>query len=196
MAMGVVDDKEFERELENSHVNNSPCKSITPSDFNIPDSKVEIIERGRGKNNLEVPNPLRNIIGETHHAQGREAALALAESFGISRSSESAYAEGATSTASYYDRPNRKKVNEVKERIGKKASRITESALDKISDDKLDELSALELTQVAKNVASVVKVMDDSDNDNPQNPLNISAITIYSPQIVNENKFEMVYSKE
>jgi hypothetical protein len=194
MPMGIVSNQDFEKEVNNSSKDTIPSRILNDV---VPEneSKIEIIERGRGKGNIEVPNVLRNIIADTHHANGREAAMSLAESFSISPSSESAYAQGATSTASYHDRPNRKTVNKTRKRIAEKAEKLTESAIDKITDEKLDELSALELTHVAKNVSSVVKNLETDDNSK-ENPLNISPIVIYAPQVKNENSFEMVFSKE
>lgn len=188
MAMGIVSEKEFEKELDNSNKPTIPVREI-------PNSSIEIIERGRGKDNVEVPNVLRNIIGETNTAEGRKAALQIAESFNLSPSSVSAYGKGATSTATYYDRPNKPSLDKVRQRIADKAKLVTESALDKLTDDKLEDAKPVELSIIAKNVSSIVKVMEGEINSN-DNPLNISPIVIYAPQVKNEQNFDVVFAKE
>ncbi len=113
MPMGIVSEKDFEMERE----------KMVPSTNPIPTKPVEIVDvnRGGGVGSVEVPNTLRNIIGEESITNGRQAAVELAQQFGISPSSVSAYGVGATSTASYAERPNAPQINGVKEKIAKRA---------------------------------------------------------------------------
>src|SRR5215510_1658905 len=114
MAMGIVSNKDFDSELSSLQ---------TPKPVEKIVKQVEVIDvpaKGRG-NNLEVPDALRKVIGETSAIHGRAEAVELASNFGISPSSVSAYANGSTSTSSYADQPNKDHITDAKQRISKKA---------------------------------------------------------------------------
>lgn len=185
MSMGIVNDKEFEIESE---------KLIHPS--NESHGIVTTIEKGRGKGNVEVPESLRKIIGETNELDGRKSALALGKSFGISPSSVSAYANGSTSTNSY-DNPNKELKNHIdsaKERISKKARSTLFKALNGITSDKLNESRARDLSSVAKDMSAIIRNMEPDSNESKNS--NSPTFVFYAPQPIKEDIFDVIYSKE
>ena len=181
--MGIVDDSDFESELNN--VNSS-----------MGNTDIELLRRGRGLDNIAVPESLRKIIGETNEIDGRPAALELGKQFGISPSSISAYANGATSTSSY-NQPSESLNNHVqnaKERIATRARHRLMNALKHITDDKLQSSDAKELAGVAKDMSVVIKAMEPDvvNNINKSGPTFI----FYAPQFSKEETFDVVYTKE
>lgn len=191
MPLGIVSDSELEKEISNSGQNNAP--PIIPIVSPIV-GEVITIEKGRGHGSLEVPDSLRKIIGETSELEGRKQALALAESFGVSPSSVSAYSNGSTSTSSMDRQPNLDHINQAKERISKRARKVLNRALANITEAKLSDAKAPELAQVARSMGAIVKDMEPEKAriDERQGPQFI----FYAPQIISEQKFETVYAKE
>lgn len=183
MPMGIVSDKDFEN--EDSKLNPQPK----------PKSEVITIEKGRG-NNPEVPNGLRNIIGETAITDGRASALDLAKQFGLSPSSVSAYTQGATSTATYDVRPNEGVIRNTKEKIGKIARGKLMKALRNITDDKLESTSARDLSGIAKDMSAVVRNMEEEQSVKNNTVNTGPTFVIYSPQFKKEEHFDVVTAKE
>lgn len=183
MAIGVVDDKEFETEVS----------KITPV---VKEGVVVDIIKGRGNGNVEVPDSLRKIIGEVNEIDGRKDALALAKQFGISSSSVSAYGNGATSTASYDDSKSSIKdhINRTKERISKKAQNRLVLALNEITPEKLKEAKLKDISSIAKDMSGIVKDMEpeqarEGKDSGPQ-------FIFYSPQFRKEEHFETIIVNE
>ena len=187
MAMGIVSDHEFYLEKEKL---NSPDVNESPT------AQIIDVNKGRG-NNPEVPNGLRNIIGETATENGRQEALALARNFGISDSSVSAYSRGATSTISYDDTPNSGVINGAKERISKKARGKLLLALNQITDEKIRDAKLRDISGVARDMSAIVKNMEDSNKgNNDQNKPSGPTFIFYSPQTRKEEVFDVVHAKE
>ena len=185
MAMGLVNDEDFECELNKS--NQKPLASVK-----------EII-KGRGENSVEVPESLRKIIGETSELDGRKEAVALAKMFDISESSVSAYANGATSTANY-NQPStepdsiQSHINKSKERISNKArSRLFES-LKCITDEKLKEASVRDVSQVARHMSAIIKEQEPTVNTNNEN--NGIQFIFYSPHLKQEDVYDTITVSE
>jgi hypothetical protein len=199
MGMGIVSDRDFHKEISNSSTN--PTKSTDKIDktSDSPDKAIsgEIVDvnRGRGVGNPNVPDSLRKLIGDTSLTDGRSEALQLAASFGISGSSTSAYAVGATSTGSYDDRPNEKLITKSKQRISKRARGKLLSALRHITEDKLEGAKARDLAGIAKDMSTVVKQMEDTDKAEDKSK-NGPTFVFYSPQIRKEEEYEVVHAKE
>ena len=189
MPMGIVSESDFDNELEKV----SPSQKKPDSDT----SKGVIVDvnRGRGKGNVEVPNTLRQLIGEESALNGHSSAIELAKSFGLSPSSVSAYAAGATSTATYNETPNKEHINASRERITKKARHRLLSALQHITKDKLAVTGAKELAGVAKDMAAVIRTMEP-DTKGPALTNNGPTFVFYSPQQRKEDTFDVVYAKE
>lgn len=186
MPMGIVSDKDFEKEVAHT----------VPTPIETPVTTViQPINRGRGAGNVEVPNSLRNVIGDEAATNGRESATELARRFGISQSSVSAYGTGATSTASYAERPNAGVIKEAKERIAKRARGKLMRALNKITDEKLDAANAKDLAGIAKDMSAVVRTMEPEDVKAPTGN-NGPTFVFYAPQMRSEEQYAVVHTKE
>lgn len=176
MPLGIVSDTDFDKEIERHE------------SFPIP--TIIEIEKGRG-HNVETPEAIRAIIGETSITDGRQEALAIAKQWGISTSSVSAYANGATSTATY-NKPNgelKNHINRTKERITSKARKNLFAALSHITTDKLAEGSLREVSGVARDMSSIIKDFEPDSNRNS----NISAQFIfYTPKMRSEDSFDVI----
>jgi len=185
MAIGVVSDSDFETEV-------NKVRSINPIG-----QVVDKTPLGRG-NSLEVPDSLRKVIGETGAVDGRQEALALGRMFGISPSAASAYANGANSTTTY-DTPNpgiKSVINKRKERISRRASKVLNASLDELAnEDKLKDVKAIELSTIARNMASIVKDMEPeiekgpSENGGP-------TFVLYAPQFTKEERYDVINLNE
>jgi hypothetical protein len=184
MAMGIVSDEEFNKELDSNQAPEMKVPEVMP-----------LVKPGRNKGDNNVPDSLRKIIGETSVIDGRQEALALARDFGISPSSVSAYANGSTSTDSMDKTPNKNHLNNAKERISKRARLTLRKALLHITDDKLSTTKAVELAQIAKSMSGVIKDMEP-DNPGPNNGKMEPQFIVYSPQLHVENNYEVIHSKE
>jgi hypothetical protein len=192
MAMGIVSDDDFNREKNNL---TKKVEVVIPANSIIPE--VLPIERGRGKGNLEVPNSLRNIIGETSITSGRQEAVELAKQFGISESSASAYANGATSTASYNEKPNGSIISQAKERISKRARGKLLLALNQITEDKFEGAKLRDIAGIARDMSVVVKNMEESNKDGGGDNKPTVNFVFYAPQTRDEKAFgEPIYTKE
>lgn len=175
-----------------------PMGIVSSEDFEIEKKQVEIKrlpDKGRGNGNNGVPDSLRKIIGETSSIDGRQEGLSLANQFGISPSSVSAYSNGSTSTASY-DSPTEIKnhIDDAKERISKSARIRLRKALHHITDEKLEGAKLTELSSVAKDMAGIIKVMEPEReaNQNQNGPI----FVFYAPQIREEKGFDYIEVKE
>ena len=200
MAIGIVTDEDFQRELDK----HTPSSKRVPS---IPSPVVDVVHtpeivsiptRGRSDGDVNVPDSLRKLIGEEALLNGRPAAIALAASFGISASSVSAYTKGATSTSSY----NQPKpsivghINKSRTRAIGRAQKTLNGSLAAITQDKLDYSDARDLSAIAKDMSVVIKNLEP-----PQVPHDPTAqvqpqFTIYAPQFRDERSFEIITVNE
>lgn len=191
MAMGIVSEKDFDSELTkvSSDKPREESKSIP-----VTGEVVDMPAKGRGVGNVEVPNSLRKVIGETAVTEGRDQAVELARQFGISPSSASAYGVGATSTSSYDETPNQSVVARAKDKIAKRARHKLMSALRHITDEKLGEAKVRDLASIAKDMSVVFKHMEP---DGPKAPTNTGpTFVFYSPQFRKEEHYDVVQAKE
>ena len=188
MAIGVVTDEDFQKELD------SLSGKVVPSTPPI-EGEVVIVEKpskGRASGDVNVPDSLRQIIGEDAVINGRQSALGLAGMFGISASSVSAYANGATSTKSY-DSPSSSitsHISKSRERAIKRASRVLGSSLKAITQDKLDYTDAKDLSAIAKDMSVIIKNLEPEKVLETNQPT--SQFVIYAPQFRSENSFETI----
>jgi hypothetical protein len=194
MGMGIVSDSDFDKEFDklNPHLTERPRERTNET----PATVIKEVEKGRGEGNVEVPNSLRNIIGQTAITGGRQEAVELAQRFGISPSSASAYANGSTSTASYDKRPNGGVINSTKDRIAKRARNRLMLAMKHMSEDKLEAASLKDLSAVAKDMSIVSKNMDTTESNVPDVSKSGPTFVFYSPQFSNEERFDIVRTKE
>ena len=190
MPIGLVDDSEFEKELQS--YTRKVVTSTVPS--------VQIVEkphRGRSDGDNNVPDSLRQIIGEESVINGRASALQLARDFGVSPSSVSAYANGATSTKSY-DQPKSsiiQHINKSRARATKKAARVMASALSAITQEKLDYTDARDLSGIAKDMSAIIKNLEPPQIAGNNSEVN-QQFVIYAPTFRREESFDVIDVKE
>ena len=185
MGMGIVNTDEFDSQLDNLNLS----KQIRE------DASVITIESGRGKGNVEVPDSLRKVIGETSITDGRTEAIELGKQFGISASSVSAYSAGAHSTASYDETPNKPVINDAKERVARRARTKLMLALNSLTPDKIINSSGRNIAAIAKDMSAIVKNMEP-DLPKSVTELNQPQFIVYAPQTKSEDMFDVVYSKD
>jgi len=148
MPIGVISNEEMELEL-------SSDRSVL--------HLVPAAQHGRNKGDDNVPQSIREFIAS--EAIAGASAEELHKALNVSRSSISAYKNGATSTTTY-NKPQEalaNKINDVKTRIGSAAQNKIIMALNKISKDKLEGLGARDLGGLAKDMAHVVEKMQPKE---------------------------------
>jgi len=194
MPIGLISDDLFLQELNRlSQSNNSSKATALTPEIITPPSK------GRSEGDVNVPESLRKIIGETSVIEGRQAALDLAADFGISPSSVSAYAKGATSTTTY-DSPNKSligHINKSRVRAISKAQKRLNGALSAITQEKLDYTDAKDLASIAKDMTVVIKNLEPPpspavDPNAPKSP----QFVIFAPQFRDERSFDTIHVSE
>jgi len=191
MAMGVVNDADFEKELASLTRKEIKIETNTPLPA-ITGEVMEIEKPGRKEGDVNVPSSLRALIAATHVEESRRDALEFAESVGVSSSSVSAYAKGANSTASYQN-PNQQLQSTVvsaKGRVATKARRRLNMALDGITPDKIAAAKVKDIAGIAKDMSVVMRNMEDGEKGPVDN--GAPRIVIFAPQIRQENHFEMM----
>lgn len=189
MAMGIVSDKEFDSAF-------GDC--VNPKPKSIPVAQiVDITSRGRKEGDVNVPDSLRNIIGDTAVTDGRQEALALGETFGISPSAVSAYSKGATSTASYNDTPNKANIDGAKQRIAKRARAKLMLALTHLTTEKLEGAKARDIAGIARDMSQVMKnVEPETTGKGGINTGDGPTFVFYAPQTREEKTYEVIQVKE
>lgn len=188
MAMGIVSDKDFERELERAiPIVNDVATEILEGEI------VDIEKPGRRPGDNNVPDSLRKIIGETGELDGRQDALALASTFGISASSASAYRNGSTSTKTYDEQPNKPHIEHARTRIQSRARKILFRSLRHITEDKLEAQPPLALANIARQMSGIVKELEpEKENDNKP----LAQFIIMAPPVKDESAYEHIPSRD
>lgn len=189
MAIGVVSDDQFADELVKLK---GGKPDVVPSTSVLVPQIVDKPSKGRADGDVNVPDSLRQIIGEDAVLNGRQSALGLAGMFGISPSSVSAYANGATSTKSY-DTPSSSissHISKSRERAIRRASKTLNSALGSITQEKLDYTDADKLAGIAKDMSVIIKNLEpEKVIDSPQAT---QQFVIYAPQFRDERSFDTI----
>ena len=182
MPIGIVTNEDFEKEVTSFQRN-----EVKPDEGLV---KEESHGRNPGDNN--VPESLRKIIGEEAVINGRQAALGLAGAFGISASSASPYARGATSTATYAE-PQREIVghlNRARRRAIKKATGTLNRSLGSITQEKLDYTDAKDLASIAKDMSVIIKNLEPQELPPPDSKA--PQFVIFAPQFKSEKSYEVI----
>ena len=191
MPVGIVDDASFEEELKRVSGNHKPKV--------IEGTVVQKTPKGRSEGDNNVPDSLRKIIGEEALLNGRQAALQIADQFGISASSVSAYTNGATSTASY-DSPSKSlitHINKSRERAVKRASKTLNAALGAITQEKLDYTDADKLSGIAKDMSVIIKNLEPrQESPSEEAASKAPQFVIFAPQFRDERTFEHITVQE
>jgi predicted transcriptional regulator len=192
MPIGLVSDLLLAQELEKiSSKSSSPRPALEGVVENTP-------TRGRKEGDKNVPESLRKVIAEEHLLNGRESALQIASQFGVSSSSVSAYAKGATSTTSY-NQPAKsliQHINKSRERAIKRASKTLNGALAAITQEKLDYADAKDLSGIAKDMAVVIKNLEPASQVEDSAKQAGVQFVIFAPQFRKEESFEVIQSGE
>ncbi len=165
MPLGIVSDEEFDAE----------CAHIS-------------IERGRGTVK-EVPEAIREIIAEDA-ITGDGSIAEVAEKFGVSSASVSAYKNGATSTASY-NQPDKKlkSANDVvRNSIISTARARLIAALDNITPEKMAEAKLRDVASVAKDMSSIITNMEPQVSHGGVN----AQFIFHVPKSKTESDFEII----
>ena len=200
MPLGLLSDQEFNRELESlskgrgNGVSNRTKNSV-PSDQVVEDG---VPNHGRKEGDTNVPDSLRQVIGETSVIDGPQEAMSIARMFGVSRSSVSAYAKGATSTKSY-DTPSKKiidHINKSRRRNIKKASSVLADALSAITQEKLDYTDAKDLSGIAKDMSTVIKNLEPPKDQGEGTGNRPPQFVIFAPSFRDERVYEQIVVNE
>lgn len=174
MALGIVSDDIFENEI------NKFLGEI-----------VQHKKLGRTEGAHDVPDNLRKAIGDTVLESGKQAGLELASAFDISPSQVKAYARGQSSSYSSPTPTLGAHIARTKERIARRAGKLTVRALDNITDEKLAIASASELASVARSAAVIVREMEPPVSMN-QSVTPTVQFVIHAPPMAREEKYEVI----
>lgn len=194
MGIGIVSDEDFFKELEHS----KKKESHTPHTI-VPNVEIiDIPNKGRKEGDVNVPDTLRQIIAEEQLVNGRQSAVQLGEMFGVSASSVSAYANGATSTDSY-NSPKPSIINHLSKARAKairRASKTLNGALGAITQEKLDYATVTDLSGIAKDMSVIIKNLEPpvSPSDTPQT--NQPQFVIFAPTFRDERSYEHITVQE
>lgn len=180
MPLGVITKEQFNKELTGAD---------TPRD--VVRAQVVNIERGRTIGRTEVPEVIRQIVAE--EVIDRGGSQAVADKFGLSKSSVDAYKNGATSTASY-NRPDsalREVVDNKKDELTTMARGRLSAALSSLTDDKIGSAKARDIASIAKSMSGVIKDMEPTvvQQNNTQ-------VVVYRPRQRDEDEFDVITVNE
>lgn len=192
MAMGIVSNKDFEKEEEELKKSNDTIP--------LPPQINDITPRvGRGIGNNQVPEALRKIIGEEANINGRDSALALARDFGIGPSSVSAYTKGATSTSSINNpiQAQLEHINRGKARVSKRAKAKLMMALEAITEEKIEAAKLSDISSVARDMSTIMKQMEPTITSNDMNMNNTGpTFVFYKPEKKSEDDYPTIHVRE
>lgn len=169
MGMLIVNDDVFEEEHSKSQLQKE-----------IPNNVVRRPFHGRKPGDTNIPESLRKLVIEDND---------LGKELGISQSSISAYSHGAVSTASYHQmNPALKETVDARDlKIGNIAKGKILRALKHITDDKLANSKPLELSTVARNLATVAGLNTDKEVSQVNNN-----IVFYAPTPVKNDSMPVI----
>jgi predicted transcriptional regulator len=188
MPIGIVSDEELQEELNR----------VTRKESHPNGTVMDKTPRGRSDGDNNVPDSLRKIIGEESVINGRASALQIAEQFGISPAQVSAYAKGATSTATY-DTPSKSlisHINKARVRASKRAGKVLACALEAITQEKLDYTDARDLSGIAKDMSVIIKNLEPPQSSENELAVKQPQFVIFAPQFRDERTFETITVQE
>jgi len=200
MPMGILSDEDFESEMVGT---SSPLKSevVRPELKSNNEAKVEDIKRGRvnsdGTGTKEVPPEIREIVAKSA-INGEGTHKEIANAFGVSESSVSAYKVGAPSTTTYHSPSSElsSKITDHKVRISTKARNRLISALNEITPQRLEGVKTRDLAAIAKDMASIVKDMEPSNSTNGANAVSNVQFVFMAPKVKDIEDYKFIDVKE
>ena len=169
MPLGILSEEAFQIEAERFHV-----------------SEIEI-KHGRGPKE-ETPSNIRQFIA-SEAISGADVST-LSENFNISKSSISAYKNGATSTASYHneDKELIKALERTRSAIIGPAQEKLMAAIAAITPDKLSESKVNVASAVARDMSSINKnISPEVQGQSIQNN-----IMVFKPRMKEEDDYEVI----
>jgi predicted transcriptional regulator len=190
MAIGIVSNDDFERELEQLGIKKVNGNEKSETDL----AKILDINRGRGTGSLEVPDSLRKVIGEEALVNGNSSANGLAEELGISKSSVSAYKNGSTSTKSYNepDKNLKEHTDAIRNKISSRARLKLLMAMGTVTKDKLENAKLRDVAAVANAMSNIIKNLEPAVSETG----NQTNFIFYAPKPKEESQFEVINLKE
>ena len=154
------------------------------------ESNIEVRELRHGKKEgtTNLTDEQRQIIATEAIASGKTY-LEIADEYGISHDSVAAYANGATSCATYNvkDEVLNKHITQVKDVITSAAQNRLLTAIKEITDSKLSDAKVRDLSGIAKDMSTVIKNMGPEVvfNDNRK-------VILYKPRQREEDEYEVI----
>ena len=175
MSLGLVDDIAFQEELARL----SGAK------------KPDIIVKEREVRGKEIPLEIKKLAAEDALNGGNQHEIA--KSYGITQPTVSAAENGMNATNTDVRKPNVDLlpfINTVKTKIVKRASSKVLKALDAITEEKIEGLSANKAAQLARDCTAIMKDMSVQESNNNQD--NRVQIVIHAPRERSIDEFEVV----
>lgn len=180
MPLGVLTKEQFNKEVTGKDTSKDVVRA-----------QVVNIERGRTSGRTEVPEIIRQVIAEEVIDCG--GSQAIADKFGLSKSSVDAYKVGATSTSSYHkpDSSLKQVVDNKKDEITTTARGRLSAALNSLTDDKISSAKARDIAAIAKSMSGVIKDMEPTvvQQNNTQ-------VVVYRPRQRDEDEFDVITVNE
>jgi hypothetical protein len=199
MPMMLVSDDDFLKEVEKLS-DKKLAELSTNKDLGLSDetrasivTSLDLFKKGRPQGRLEIPNSIRSLVAE--EAICGASPDEISKSFGVSKSSISAYKNDATSTASY-DTPNKElkeKNDEVREDISGRARSKLIMALDAITEEKIGAAKVRDIASIAQSMSGIVKNLEPAV---PQHITNNNQVVVYRPKQNELEDFEVITVKE
>lgn len=187
MPIGLVNDSEFEAELNRG----------TPAPIQPNENAAIIIDNrrpGRKDGDMNVPEVLRKVIGETGAIDGHNAARQLASMFSVSPSSVSAYTNGSHSTSSYHtqEKDLNNHLRNAKQKVANRARAKLNKAFNHITEDKMKDAKLTDLAVFAKSMSGIIKDMEPDKPDQAGINVNGPSIIMYNPGFAKEESFDVI----
>ncbi len=195
MPMGIVSDSDYELELERLGIvprSRSPESDQIQRGEASPDEPVANVEdqkQGRG-DSKNVPDIVREMVAKSA-INGEGTGADIAEAFGVSPASVSAYKVGATSCATYNE-PSDDLLTTVlghRKNIAKGARVTLEAALASLTPDKLQEAKARDLSAIAKDMSGIIVDMEPAPPP-IMNQQNVQFVFM-APRVRSEDSYEI-----
>jgi hypothetical protein len=181
MPIGIVNKNDYEQEVNNKN-KPIPARSVI----------IDSVPKGRG-DKPETPEEIRNVIAQ--EALLGASPKELSREFNISPSSISAYKNGATSTTTYNEGDKKlKNKNQIfRDRIVRKAGRLSLTALDSIAPEDFADATLSEKVNAAKQMSSIVKdMLPEKDNSRGNN----AQFIFFAPAQKQEDYYDVITVNE
>jgi len=199
MAIGIVDDSEFDIEL--NHDRNASTNSLDDIHNNNDGNTAKVIDindgKGRGTGNRAVPEELKKVIGENASIEGSKETKQLTRKLRISDSSLSAYKNGAHSTSSYH-KPKKSLIDHIikaKARSSNKARTKMNLALDQITEDKFEDVKLRDISGVARDMSAIIRNLEPPAEMNNTQVTNVQHV-FYAPKVKEEEDYNVIEVNE